>query len=371
MYRYSDQKNRRDNRRFQAKVFNRRRRVVKKIKHKKIDLSGKKRYKQNNFPSKSVNIVKPVAKNNSPIASIYFNKLTAWWRRGWRFICGFIFVVSLAGLSFLLCMNSFLPMVFELDREYTIMLVEQNHTLAASKLYLLHFHHQASRLSLLAMNEQMLIPIAGQYGEYPLSTVTTFLTAEGSNIEEIRKTYNLAFGQVIDQIFFLDSLPDLKDKNQLKQVFHRYFLEAVKNFQPLGDDFFRLYFAVRSFNDFNFMQADDLAKVQAWSGGVVDKSQFISCPLVLINAAESRGLANRVSQILEQNGLEVRHLGSSSESTGSSSIYYDDSNVSCTQAVNTVLQILPKDLSVIPDRGEMAKKHRAKTVIILGKTLAQ
>lgn len=372
MYRYSDQKNRRDNRRFKAATFNRRRGIVKKIKHKNIGLSSKNQNKKKNSQRRAPNTSKASIKQQPAVMAGYLVRLSVWWKRFWRFICGFIFVIGLAALSFLLCMNSFLPMIFELDKEYTIMLVEQNQAPVANKLYLLHFHHQASRLSLLSMNEQMLIPIAGQYGEYPLSTVASFLEAEGSSAEEIRKIYNLAFGQVIDQIFFLKKLPtDLKHKNQLKQVFHQYFFSAVKNFQPLGKNFFHLYFAVRSYNNFNFTVADDLTKVQTWSGGVTDKSQFIACPLVLINATESRGLANRVSQILEQNGLEVRHLGSSSESTGSSSIYYDDSNLSCTQAVNTVLQILPKDLSVIPDGGQMAKKHRAKTVIILGKALAQ
>lgn len=372
MYRYSDQKNRRDNRRLQAQNLNRRRRVVKKIKHKNIGLSPKNQYKKKNSQRKTANTNKAHPKQQSAVLAGYLGRLSAWWQRFWRLLCGFVFVAGLAILSFLLCMNSFLPMVFELDKEYTIMLVEKNQSPVANKLYLLHFHHQASRLSLLSMNEQMLIPIAGQYGEYPLSTVASFLEAEGSSTEEIRKTYNLAFGQVIDQIYFLEKLPaDLNHKNQLKQVFHQYFFTAVKNLQPLGEKFFRLYFAVRSYNNFNFTVADDLAKVQAWGGRVADKSQFIACPLVLINAAESRGLANRVSQVLEQNGLEVRHLGSSSESTGSSSIYYDDGNLACTQAVNTVLQILPKDLSLIPDGGQMAKKHRAKTVIILGKALAQ
>lgn len=368
MYRYSDKKNRHYHERLQKKSFPARQR--RKITLKKPRLVTRK----NTSRPRSVKNSHQRDRAKNSLQVIKFKPLRlltfSWWKPLLKFLWGMFLVIILAGGSIILCLNSFLPLIFELTTEQTLMLIEGESGGRVNQAYLVNISPQAKQILVLQLDPQMLLPVAGQYGTYPLATVSQFLTAQGSDAEQIRKTYNLAFGHVIDKIYYFHQLPSILSKHHLKQIFNQYVTAAVKDLQPLDKLFWQTFFALRSYSYYNFAAAAQLSQVADWGRRAASKPFLSACPLVLVNAASSQGLASKVSQILEKNGLEVRHLDSAAQATVSSQIFYDEQNTECVQAVETITAILPQEMILSPDGGQEASKNRAKAVIVLGQTMA-
>jgi hypothetical protein len=365
MYRYSDKKNRQENKRFHQKQL----KLNQKSSSAPVVKGGKKKSGVRSRRSSKT-------KNTSSKTTLKAKKTLLLSRRlpwlpGLIKVLGYLLVsVILVAATIFLCLNSFLPLIYTLENEQTLLLIDNEVQSGASKLYLVRVLPEAKTISVLALPPSMLVPVAGQHGTYPLGQVAPFLTAEGQSVVEIRKSHNLAFGLTLDELYFVLGLSDLENLADVKRNFNLLLWQTFEHHLALPQELLDLYFTVRSSSQLKITTAETLDQVLAWgkSGGI--KAPVTACPLVIVNAAGADGLAGRVSQILEQNGLEVRHMTTATQVTGSSKIYYDETVADCQEVVRQVQETLPQQVEVIADQGEQARKDRGLAVVYLGEEIS-
>jgi hypothetical protein len=216
----------------------------------------------------------------------------------------------------------------------------------------------------------MMVPVSGLHGHYPLSRVAQFRNAEADGVAEIRKTYNLALGQSLDAIYFVPSLVLIEEKQDVEDNLWWLIKQEAARGILLRGELWEMYFTTRAAQSFSVREIGVLEKVFAWGRGLTEQESLERCPVALINAAGTNGLAGRVSQLLEQKGFEVRHLDDVDEILLESKIFYDQSESDCVKVVQVLQDTLPKNLEIVADDGMEAKKNRAKAVVYVGREVS-
>jgi hypothetical protein len=175
------------------------------------------------------------------------------------------------------------------------------------------------------------------------------------------------FGLVIDEVVYL---PDW-DRQRLMEKPGRFFLaSAWSKKSSAALDLLRLHYLT-------------LSGLQPKAGTVgeaalaVSRRQAISpelarvCPVAVVNTTNIRGLAGKISQILEDSGVLVIRTTQSEVKFDQTTIYLEDGIPDeCVQLAERIGKLFPEQPTILPQAAGEATQYRAKIVVMVGLDLS-
>ena len=371
MYRYTDKKNRQANAKFAAKQSRQRRdnRVSSQIsrsKNAKKEGLGRRDSAQSQHRVVSKPTSKAVKKRRLATEGDFFPD---WLVNVVAYVGGLLVIGLLLGGIYIIVMNSLLPQFFHAEHEKNILIVGSTINERAERLYLVRIEPVTRKVEVRRLSGELDVELIAKYRQYPLASVAPLVYRYSEDLQEVKALYNFALGQVLDELYFVPEVGEVETAADLERIWWRIWCDEFARTTWINRDLFDNYFEVRAARYFDVWDVRDL---EALSGNApsLSREKLSGCSVSLINAAQTNGLARRVSNMLEPYGVAVVRWETASETVDKSVIYYDETNHDCQQLAQIVQNNFPKGIDLVPDGGNLGSKHRTMAVIYLGGELA-
>lgn len=340
------------------------------------------KFKQKNLKIKQISMkkkrAKPIVDDIKKSKKVLINQQKVNWSPFWLWIKKLLKMSLNISLALFLCyligviaINIFLPQIIGLNEEKSLLLVQSNTNERAAVIYLVKLMPQNKSIVVTEMSGDLQVPVSGGYGYYPLGSLAPLLKFETNNLEQIKGAYNFALKKIVDEVYFLPSMNEVKKSEDLQELFFGLAKSDLVEEGALNMNYVKLFFEVKTSNNFKIVKLE--AMNDEISGRVLaesNKEKLVNCPVVLVNAAGVNGLVRKVSEMVEINGFLVVNWETAAKAEEKSVIYYDESESECKEVAETMKRIFPMIETVVEDGGEQAKKNRAKALIILGSEVA-
>ncbi|MDR0463029.1 MAG: LytR C-terminal domain-containing protein [Pseudomonadales bacterium] len=279
------------------------------------------------------------------------------------FVCGAVSVFIIVNtLSF------FLPGFFRLTDSKSILFVTNGHE-STPRLYFVHLNPNDQLIHIVDIDPNLTVNILGGFGSYPIRSLAPLLTLEQKSSQEILATYNFALGQIVDQVYFFDELPDLTQRRYLERTFFNLSRRHWQHYEEWPESLINAYFFVLDQIDASFnvkqLTNDTMASFRSQSYSNINLGD---CSVVIINGTAQAGLAARVAGVLERNGFLVARLASATPQERQTVIYFDENIPACVELVDRVSRIFPQVPEVSSDTDHI-RNYRVNAAIILGTEL--
>ncbi|MBP7741010.1 LytR C-terminal domain-containing protein [Candidatus Woesebacteria bacterium] len=276
---------------------------------------------------------------------------------GLIFVALFLFLVS----HFVL--NS---VVLNIKESKNILIVSDNLDNNSRNISLAHISKKPEENLLIILDGNEVIKINENYGEYSLGSIYQLLKIDKKNDHEIKSVFSNILNLPIDQLVVLNGVGGDTDNKQLKKDIFENFRGKLINPSSLADAI-RLY-SLADHIDISKLDSVSEMKEKYSKLSVIDDQISETCSVAVVNTTPTSSLAKKVSEIIENMGLQVVQVESTSFEFENSTIYYPDDSQDCKKVVENISNIFPLVPKVEPSSNMPENlQFRAKITVMIGK----
>lgn len=282
--------------------------------------------------------------------------------RFFSWLVGLVIAVGLVGFSLYFFAASILP----LSSEKTIVFVSNQDS---SDVFIVRFSPQEYKVYVAYFESDMLVSNdlvnswEDSVEQIHLGSVFSMLERLDSE-KNLTSVYSLVLGTIIDDLV----ISNKNLKLDRPEVVQQYLIDALKNKDSLlsKNELLRLlFFSQDRVTSWEFL--DVIAQAQDDSFSFINNTlEQQSCSITVLNATDTRGLADNIGSIITASDLKVVRITNDEKIQDVSQVYYDPATI-CKETAFRLSKVLPK--SMISEDANKAKYYRANIVISLGKDL--
>ena len=262
----------------------------------------------------------------------------------------------------------FLPGFFKLDETKNLLLTT-NESAEKQGMYFIHLSPDSQMISVVNIDPELPVSVLGGYGTYPIRSLSPLLTLDNKDKQSILATYNFALGEVIDEVYFVNDLPDLMQKKNLEKTLRDLTLKHWQQYHKWPDLLTNAYFFVKDQIASNFYSENvTVDNMEIFHQKLYAKNNITDCSVVVINGTSQNGLAAKVAGVLEKSGFLVTRLASETHENENTVIYYDEEVPACLELVKRAAKVFPQEPQLVNDK-EMLKNYRVSSAILIGNDL--
>lgn len=239
--------------------------------------------------------------------------------------------------------------------------------------YVLVLRSDQNSAQVISFDRELMIPIIGDYGDYPMRSVLPLLELEKKDNQFIRSVFSFGLDfYVSDVITSKDEITLSSPKQVDKLVQDLVFSSRLKNNISLTDRLKILSFI-------NSLREDQKEIIQVnsteqWDRLVskeLSEYQEPECKVAVINTTVQSGLATKIALILESNGSSIIRIDDSNLNQEKSSILINpNTKESCSLTLESSKNVFPFHPQVKEDI--LARdEYRADLVILAGQDMDQ
>lgn len=279
----------------------------------------------------------------------------------------FLAVTCLLILVMVTALNFFAPRLFTLKEARKILFLT-NENAAESKVLFVYFDAKNQMVSTTVLVPDLSVRVLGGYGSYPLRSLAALLKLEQKDQQSILAAYNFALDEVIDEVYFLDSLPDTEQKNALNEILRELILSHWQHYYQVPRNLLEAYFFLQTaptvVSNQAIVKSDDLLLLR--NGTYMAVSGGAACPMAVVNATKQGGLATRVADVLEKDGFWIARVATSEMAVDQTTLYYtEELDDQCYEVRQRLERIFPKAPFPILDTAQL-HYYRVNLVLVLG-----
>lgn len=219
---------------------------------------------------------------------------------------------------------------------------------------------QTRRVIVVNFSGNLVGEVIGDYGNYPIGSIRYLLQIGKKDEVFLRAAYSQIFNKAIVEVEAADRTTIINQKWQLVNL-------LTKNRQT-----WPLAFHLSKLDEANFV----FKQVGEWGEWEkIQEEQLMAkmndqCSVAIVNASQVNGLANQLSQILENSGVEVVRTTDSLWDEPKTALYVSpDEPEKCQQIIKYIQAVSPV---VLPQQLDQAKstQYRAQIIFFIGNELA-
>jgi hypothetical protein len=228
--------------------------------------------------------------------------------------------------------------------------------------YLVKFIPDREEIEIKEMSGDIQVSLVGGYGSYRLQAIYPLLKLEGRDDDFIKSVYSLALETVVDEVVIIDNNFEISKKADLFHLLSKAVVQKLEKKQFSTAFLNLLMFSIRPSSKLLLTQINEKSEMIDSSMDSISDD----CPIAVVNTTETTGLANKVADVLEDNGFLVVRTTNDFNKLDKTKIYFDENMSKCNQTLIEVSKIIPNSENNEAN-GEMANQYRAGIVIMLGK----
>ena len=256
--------------------------------------------------------------------------------------------------------------VLNIKESKNILIVSDNLDNISRNISLAHISKKPEENLLIILDGNEVIKINENYGEYSLGSIYQLLKIDKKNDQEIKSVFSNVLNLPIDQFVVLNGVAKDTDNKQLKKDIFGNFRGKFINPNSLID-VIRLYSLADSI-DISKLNSISEMKEKYNKLAVIDDQISEDCSVAVVNTTPTASLAKKVSEIIENMGLQVVQVESTSFEFENSTIYYSDDSLGCKKVVDSMSNIFPVVPKVEFSSNMPANlQFRAKITVMIGK----
>lgn len=278
----------------------------------------------------------------------------------WLFLMGVVTIVIFKFGSY------YLADLIPLESSQNVLLVSGNLEEESKQLILARFSPRNNEVTVFELDENLEVELIGGYGRYKLGSVYPLLKLEGKDQHYIGASFSLALGMMIDQVVSIDSEDSLTAGDGFSQAISPFVFKQRLSYQQRLDLLRLMLFTKKAEAKWDEPLTDlkDLpARLARYN--LESEQNLKTCSVTVVNTTNISGLATRVAELLETDGLLVVRITSIMNQLDKSQVVYDSTLPECAQVAEQVVQIIPSYSQKYASQ-EIATKYRAGTVVLLG-----
>ena len=280
----------------------------------------------------------------------------------------FTTLITLVGLTVLLLGSVWIagPRIFALDNYKNILFVSSKIDSPESQIYLAYFFPSTKEITVSAITSDQ-VSVLGGYGDYELERVYPLL-----NLEQKKPNFQLAalsWGTetLIDSISDIRPATQITSKKQLQRQLWTAAFNHLTNPRELIE-LLKTFFFTRSVPVEQIFFSDQPTLVNELNT-LNNLVLYEDCSVAVVNTTEKIGLASKMSNILEKNGVVVVRVTDQSSPYQLSTFSFSSGHGSC-QPLSERLQVLFPSQVIQQNHDKLQQEYRADLVIFIGKDLA-
>lgn len=269
--------------------------------------------------------------------------------------------------SIVVLMSSFvLPSLFgEVTEPKNILIVSKKTDVPSKFIYLAHISENPDLNQLYAVEAGEKIVVPQGYGEYVLSSVYPLLIIDKKDNQFISSVFSQVLGTMIDSVVVLDkSFESPSDLESNKDFLSQAYIELKKSNTHVAD-YLLLHYQFKQTQLDKQIALNDIdelyTKMQSISGTVAKY-----CPVAVVNSTGRNGVATQFSKMIENSGYIVVRTDEAETELKNTTIFYQNSTVSCEQAAHKLGSIFTSqpDIKLLSEL-ENGQQFRANIVVFI------
>lgn len=229
-----------------------------------------------------------------------------------------------------------------------------------SRILMASIDSQTDKVLVVSFAGNLVGEVIGDYGNYPINSIRYLLQIGKKDEVFLRAAYSHIFKKSITEVTEVEQTTDMSQKWQLVSL-------LAKNRQT-----WPLALSLSKLDDANFV----FKQVGEWGEWekIQDKQLLTKindqCSVAIVNASQINGLANQLSKILENSGVEVVRTTDSIWDEPKTALYVSpDEAAKCQQVIAAIQAVSPV---ILPQQLDQAKstQYRARIIFFIGNELA-
>ena len=240
-------------------------------------------------------------------------------------------------------------------------------TTQVDKVHLVEFYPMEKRARVVLLAAQTSTDVLGGYGNYPLRSLYPLFTLDKRSARYMQAALSVASGKVIDLVLVFEHYPQVNNLADFRSwLGNRVFQQVtnMKRLEQVGQISWSRIFWFLTYPRLKWSWIDE--SVEALPKEILPLA--LDCPVAVVNQAEVKGLASKLTQLLEETGFTVVRTATGFEYQEKSKLIVDPNVGQCSWVIKQVSHLLPSEPEIVND-ATRAAEYRAGVVLIIGSDL--
>jgi hypothetical protein len=285
-----------------------------------------------------------------------------------RGVISFFLSLFLVILSLLLTFYFVLPSVFSDTKETkNIVLVSDNLDAHNSVVLIAHLDKNLDKNIIVSIDGSQIVNVGSSYGEYSLNTIYQLLKIDGKSDQKIKSVFSNILNISIDEVVVGSGISkeDVEHKS-FESIFGKNLVDKFGNSFDNSINLLKFYFLADSMDIFKIDTILDLENIY-YKLSTLDEKTYQNCSVSVVNTTSKNGLAQNVSEIIENTGARVMQVEGSDPLIEKTSVYYPLGKSECKQLVDRISGIFSMEIEINDiNNFPLDKQFRSNVVVVIG-----